>query len=336
MDEPSTILEPEGIFRPRKQAASRAVLWLIGGIVALGSAALGFLVACIGRVNPLSLQFMATVPTLLGIGCIWRAWTGLHGPREVGIGPNGVRIDTGRQSRTYGWDQIGWSSNQMAGLSYQRYLRLYDAKGRRIADLSEVLEDFDSLAELIRQHIAAKGDATAGRIQSAKAMRTAALAVVMGVVIMAGCAWLAWDTRSKILDAQLLDHAAVLGQAEIEERFLAPNGVTPRLVYRITTPDGRSATHNAEVERPIWNALKNANTVPVWYVPDDPGNTCLMVGEVKDRDFQEPIIGYGLPAVGAVFSLFLLGAGTFMFCGWTIDMDSKTGRFSIKRLGTGK
>jgi hypothetical protein len=335
--EPVSIPEPEGIFQVRKQAASHAVLWLLGGIGLLGFAAFGFLIAMIGRVNQFSLHTMTTLPTILGLGAILAAWSKFRAPREVGVGPNGIRVDSGRQSRTYGWDQIGWSAVQTGGVGLQRSLRLYDVRGRTLVDLSDAIEDFDALAELIKRRIAAKGDPAAGRIQTSKAKRTATLAAVMGVVLLAACAALAWNTHTEIRAARLLEESAVPGQAQIERRFLAPNGITPRLIYRVTTDDGRSATHNAEVERRVWEKLEGAQTVPVLYVPENPSISRLMIGEVKEpSSFQQPLIGYGLPIAGAVLAIFLLGAAAVLFSGWNIDLDSKTGRLSIKRYGTGK
>jgi hypothetical protein len=270
MTDPVTILEPEGIFHVRKQTHSQAVMWLLAGIGLLGFAVLGFLVAIVGRVNQLSLHSMTTFPTMLSLGAFWAAWIKFHAPREVGVGPQGIRIDQGRESRSYGWDQIGWSSTQTGTFGFQRSLRVFDVKGRKIADLSDSIEDFDDMVDLIAKRIAAKGDQTASQIQLSKAKRTATLAAVAGVLGLAISGALAWHTRDEIRAARMLERSAVPGRAQIERRFLAPNGVTPRVIYRVTTPDGRSATHNAEVERRVWNALEGAQTVPVLYVPEEP------------------------------------------------------------------
>jgi hypothetical protein len=337
MNEPSAILEPEGIFRVRKQASSHAVLWLLGGIGLVGFAIFGFLVAILIGVHQIGLHSMTTLPMVLGFGALYAAWTKFHAPREVGVGPNGIRIDTGRESRTLGWDRIGWSTVQMGGMGFQRSLRIYNVKGRRLADLSDAIEDFDGLVDLIKQHITAKGDQTADKIQWSKAKRTAALAAVVGVLALVISGFLAWDNHNEIRAARLLEQSSVPGRAEIEERFLAPNGITPRLVYRVTTPDGRSATHNAEVERRVWDKLEAAKSVPVLYVPEDPSISRLLIGEVQSRDSSHnPLIGYGLPAAGAALGLFFIGAAVVLFCGWSIDLDSKTGRLSIKRFGSGK
>ena len=46
--------------------------------------------------------------------------------------------------------------------------------------------------------------------------------------------------------------------------------------------------------------------------------------------------GYGMSAVGLVVGLFFLGASVLQWRGWDIDLDSKTGKISIKRFGTGR
>jgi hypothetical protein len=198
MPDPISTLEPEGIFHVRKQTHSQAVLWLLAGIGLLGFAVLGFLVAIVGRVNQLSLHSMTTVPTMLSLGAFWAAWIKFHAPREVGVGPQGIRIEQGRESRSYGWDQIGWSSTQTGTFGFQRSLRVFDVKGRRIADLSDSIEDFDAMVELIAKRIAAKGDQTASQIQLSKAKRTATLSTVAGVLLLAISAGLAWNTHDEI------------------------------------------------------------------------------------------------------------------------------------------
>ena len=78
--------------------------------------------------------------------------------------------------------------------------------------------------------------------------------------------------------------------------------------------------------------LANVQTVPVVYVPDDPGISRLAFGEEEERDpFKQLGIGYGLPAVAAVVGLFILASAPFLWRGWDIKMDSKSGRISIRR-----
>ncbi len=134
--------------------------------------------------------------------------------------------------------------------------------------------------------------------------------------------------------AQLLKESGVETDAEIVERFLAPNGVTPRLVYRVTSPDGRSATRNAQLERMVWQDLEGEKTVRVRYVPDEPSISRVLEGEVEDR--QQNDLGYVACAIGAAMSLAFLAFASLLAFGYSLDVDSKTGKVSIKPYGTGR
>ena len=331
-------LEPdERVFRTRGPAASGAAPRMIGGAALLGLSVVGFVIALYSRVDQFTLHFMTTMPALLGIGAIVAARTTARTPHEVGVGPGGVRVASDRGAQTFGWDQIAWSTVATAPLTNRRLLTLYDTGGRALVVLSDALDDFDALIEAVVTRIAAKGDPTTDRIQAAKAKRSAVFMALGGVAFLALAVSVASMTRSDLRAARLLKEAAVPGQARIERRFLAPNGVTPRLEYRITTPEGRSATRNAEVVRPVWDALEGAQTVPVLYVPGEPSISRLAIGEAEDRDaFKNPVIGYGLPAIVALMSILFLVASALMWRGLDIDLDSKTGRLSIKKFGTGR
>jgi hypothetical protein len=336
MDNPDSSPDCEVVFRPRETEHLYAVLWLVGGIAAFGVAAVGFVVSLAIRFDPFSLQFFTTLPTLCGFWAIVTAWTIARSPREVGIGPDGVRIVRRGDVRLHAWDEIGWSMTAVT-LPNRRLLKLYDPRGKMFAKLSNALGDFDLLVKLIDKRIAAKGGDTAGRIQLAKAKRTAVFTGLFGIVFLGAAGAMAWMAHDEMRGAQLLEKTGVQGMADIEERFLAPDGVTSRLVYRVTAPDGRSGTHNAEVTHSVWKSLEGAKTVPVIYVPEEPSISRLEFGEVKEDDLlQRPLTGYGVPAIGAVMSLFFLAMAALYWRGWGLDLDSQSGRFSIKRFGTGR
>jgi hypothetical protein len=154
--------------------------------------------------------------------------------------------------------------------------------------------------------------------------------------LLAGIA-IAWMTHREARAAQLLAKASLPGQAEIVRHFLAPNGITPRLEYKITTEAGISGTRNAELARDYWDSLEDATSVAVVYVPGEPWISRLVEGEVEETDFtRTPLGGYGLGAAAMVMGLFFLGASVLQWRGWDIDLDSKTGKFSIKQFGTGR
>ncbi|MFN3648936.1 MAG: hypothetical protein ACK47B_05075 [Armatimonadota bacterium] len=337
MSEPDFIIEPaEQVFRMPASSTQTAVMASVGGIALLVLAVAGFCLAIVIRANVVTQQVLTTLPALAGIGALATATMIRRTPREVGVSDAGLRIDTRQQSRTHPWSEIGWSMID-APLGPRRVLRVFDVEGRVLVSLSESIERFDALAEALTGRIAAKRDDTAERVQRTQARRRAVWLGLGGVLFLAVSISLAWMTSREIRAERLLKTAAVPGKAQIERRFLAPNGVTPRLVYRITTKDGKSASRNAEVLRPMWDALEGAETVDVIYVPGEPEISRLAAGEAPDRDAStQPLVGYGVPVLGGLFSLFFLGAAVLAWRGLDIDLDSKTGKLSIKRFGTGR
>jgi len=170
----------------------------------------------------------------------------------------------------------------------------------------------------------------------AKARRSAVFVGMGGIAFIMLSVFVVVETRDTIRAERRFQEAAVPGQARIEERHMAPNGFTPSLVYRIIAPGGRSARRNAEVERSVWDQLAGCVAVPVFYVPDEPEISHLAAGEVEDLSlFKQPLLGYGMPAVLTVMSLFFLAAAALQWRGWDIDLDSRTGCLSIKRFDAG-
>ncbi len=332
-----TVPDTERTFHLSTGSASKVWPWILGGIVAFAAGTIGFLLAVFSSAGQLRAQLMTTVPILLGLGCFLTAWSISRSPRQVRVGPAGI-CWTGRNgTQHYGWDQVGWSSIQLQGLQKGRHLVLYDSQGGTIVKLSEAIEDFDAMAEAIAGHIAARGATRAASIQLDKARRSAVFVAVFGLAGLALAGFLASSTRDSERAARQLEELGVEGEAQVEERFLAPNGVTPRLVYRITTYDGSSATRNAEVQRAFWNALEGVETVRVLYVPGDPANSRLLRGEVESGDLlDQPIAVYGLSLAFGLMCLFFLVSSVLMWRGFDIDFDSKTGRVSIQRFGTGR
>ena len=314
-----------------------AALWMAGGIFLLVVAAIGFGIALVSRIDQLVLHLTTTLPTIMGIGLIYGSFLTNRTPSEVAIGPAGIRVESHRGSESYSWSQVGWSNVEAAPMNSRRLLKVYDTSGGPIVRLSDAIDGFDELADSVAAAIAGRGDDTASRIQTTKAKRSAVFMAVAGVGFLALAISVAGMTRAGLRAEELLKTSAVMGNGTIERRFIAPNGVTRRLEYRVTTPDGKSATRNAEVERSYWESLEGVKSVPILTVPNEPGISRLVMGELPERDsFKNPIIGYGLPAIVAAMSLLFLVASALMWRGWDIDIDSKTGKIAIKRFGTGR
>ncbi len=191
------------------------------------------------------------------------------------------------------------------------------------------------MASLIANHVESKGDDTASRLLRKKARRQATMAFVIGLLMALGCGFIIWTTYQKQRAERLLDERGRPGEAEIVRRFLAPNGVTRRLEYRVVGTDGRSATENVEVEPAYWESLEGTTTIPVIVVPGEPGISRLEEGQVaRDDEFtRTPGGGYLLGALGGLLALFLLVTSVLMWNGWDLAQDRKTRTWTVKRHG---
>src|SRR4051794_17894154 len=121
----------EKVYRQSRNGSSQSVLYIIGGIALLAFSVIGFLLSVLSpRTSPLSIQLTTTLPAMLGIGAIYAGRTAARTPKEMGIGPDGIRLGYRDKTVNLGWDRIGWSRVETLPQSNRRVLHLYDADGR--------------------------------------------------------------------------------------------------------------------------------------------------------------------------------------------------------------
>jgi hypothetical protein len=295
---------------------------------------LGFVVAVRGRTGQLTLQVTTTVPVLLGIGLLTAGWTLIRTPRRVGVGPDGLSIESKQGFRHVRWDEVGCATTGTGPMSHRRLLNVTDLNGKSIVKLDESFDRFDEMVAMIAGRVEAKGDDTAACILRKKGHRNAILTGLIGLLLLGAAVGVAWMTHQDLRAARLLAEKGEPGEAQIVRRFVAPNGVTKRVEYRVVGPSGTSGTRNTEVTPQYWDRLEGVRSIPVIYVRQEPDISRLAQGEVRDQDFTKtPTGGYGLAALGGLLALFLIGASPFAWLGWDLGHDSKTNRWSVKRYG---
>lgn len=335
-DEPLPLDDLDFVYELKKPVGVRPVLYILGGLTLLAVAAVVFL---IGLLLPPERQsfpmFIAgtVIPTLGAFAAFGAAIGLIRSPRRVTVGSGGLAVEEEGGTRRWGWEQIGWATIGTAALSHRRQLSVYDPKGQKLVTLGDVFDDFDGLAEQVKAAIDKKPDDTAERVQGRKAKKSAVFLMLGGVAFLALAAANgvnAWGERE---DARRLAAEGVETDATITRHYLY--NVTPRVEYELTTPEGKTVTRDAMMRQAEWNDLRGAPTVRVRYVPTDPDNSRLVAGEVQD-EFGPPGVNLLLSAGVGVMALFFLAVGVMQWSGWDIDLDSKTGRLSIKRFGTGR
>jgi hypothetical protein len=324
----------ERVFTRSESAGPSGTLLIAGGVGGLCLAGVGFALAIYGRVGPLSLQAMTTVPTLIGIGALTAGWTLLRAPCRVSVDRDGLTIKTRNGARQYYWNEVGCAVAGKGAMSHRRLLNITDLTGKSIVKLDESFGEFDEMVAAISSHVAAKRDDTSIGILRKKARRQGAMAFVFGLLMASACLFMVSKTRADHRAARLLQEKGQPGEAKIVRRFVAPNGVTKRLEYSVVGPNGPSGVRNVEVDPAYWDSLAGAKSVDVIVVPGEPGISRLQEGEVTAKDFTNtPAGGYGLAAIGGLIALFMLGASPLIWNGWDLAHDAKTRKWSLKRYG---
>jgi hypothetical protein len=301
-------------------------------VLGLLASAAGLALAVLTRAGHLQVHMLAALPAIFAVGAFAQAWALSREPRSVVLGPHGLRIDVGGEERWISWEQIAWCNVESSALGHHRRLVLFGDLGERLAAPGASLAGFDDLVAAVKARVEARGDGAASWVRLQHRRRQAVFIVSAGVGFLAlGLlnAKMAFDDRSAERE---LARDGVRGMAAIVRRWVAPDGVTTRLEYRVTLPDGRSATRNAEVDPGVWSLLGNAESVEVVYVPRDPGNSRLAIGEVSRRDvLDRPEALLVLSALIVVMSISFVVAGILIGRGWDADWDQRTHKLTVRR-----
>ncbi len=331
---PANSSSNETTFDRSHTAGMSGTMLLVVGLGFLGMAVVGFGMAVVGRPGQLGLHAISTLPAILGVAALTGAWSLLRTPTRVNVGSDGLTIESKRGIQLVRWDNVGCAAFETAGSSNRRRLNITDPQGKSIVKLDQSFERLDDLAAMISARVEARGDGTAERILRSKARRQGALAFVVGLFLAFACGFVGWTTYQNQRAERLLEEQGEPGKAEIVRRFVAPNGFTKRIEYRLVNAAGVSATRNVEVEPGFWDRLDGAKTIDVIWVPAEPFASRLADGEVNKREFTKtPVGGYGLAALGGLMALFLLGASPFMWNGWDLGHDATSQTWSLKPYG---
>ena len=238
-------------------------------------------------------------------------WAQVKTPRRVGVGPEGLTVETTRGTRQSPGTNSATPGVETGGMNQRKRLNVTDVNGKSVAKLDESFGHFDEMTALVSRRVEAKGDGTARRSPRQEGpARTRP--------------WRSWSARSwrsracmsprstyeGVRGTRLLKEKGKPGMAEVVRRFVAPNGVTKRVEYRIVGTGGPVGDAERRGRcRCTRSRLEGAKTIPVVSVPDEPEVSRLMFGEVKENDFTKtPAGGYGLAALGGLMALFLLGS----------------------------
>jgi hypothetical protein len=219
----------------------------------------------------------------------------------------------------------------------RRRLNLFDRAGRRVATVPDAIQPFDELVDILQQEVTRHADDHTAAVRLRKSRRQAVMLAV-AALFFGGLGTTVFVTdRIEARDARLLKEQGQPTTAQMLRHFTAPNGTTRRVEYRVTdAASGKTADHNVEVKPDLWLLMSKATEVPVVAVPGRPDVAKLEYGEVKDDLGMSPTVKVLLYVAVGVMCLFFLFAAVLNWRGIDIDLDSQTGKISIKRFGEGR
>lgn len=324
--------EPK-VYRLDPASRGRAVTSALGGAACVIFVGATLAASAFQSGDPAFLRIAGIVAGISAAGLLVSAWLTWRTPEAVTVTHAGLTLASRSGTTTYPWDELAEVSPVTAPMTQRRVLHLRTGSGRHLARLSDALVGFDELAELIRAHTRSEEPAS-DEARLRRSRRSALLIGLGGAAFLALSLFVGGSGLHDERGERLLRTSAVAGNAAIERRFIAPNGVTPRLVYHVTTPSGKSASRNAQVTRSYWESLAGASEVPVRYVPEEPEFSRLAQGEVASRDVMDrPGVTQGIALLGVLISLLLLYGASLQWRGLDLKQDSKTGKWSIGKFG---
>ncbi|MFO0946108.1 MAG: hypothetical protein U1D30_09205 [Planctomycetota bacterium] len=318
------------VFENPQSPAGNPIYYFLGGIGLIAVAILGFISVLGAKHSQMALQLRTTLPMLMALGMIARGFSLRNLPTRIVVGLNELEIATKRWKRRYAWSEIGSASTTNVFNSPKTCLRITDLAGKTIIRVDESFPDYQKLVKWMEFYVDAKPDDTSLRIMSRKAKWLGLGSFVLGAFLGTAAIYIAMETQEIQRANELLPVKGVRAEGEIVRHYIAPNGVTKRIHYRIAD----SKVRNVEVDPLYWEELAGAKTVPVIYIPDEPDISRLERGEVTDDDYMKtPTGGYLFASLGALMALTFLVFSPFAWMGYDLGYDDKQRTWTLKRYG---
>lgn len=317
-----------------RSSSDWTIMFLIIGVFCIIAAGVGFVVALKTDVGLFRLQAMTLLPVLVGLAFIGKALQGRSQLVSVALDTTGITLINRNGSQHLSWGQVAWNAESLQPLSYVARCTLYGVDGRMLARIPAVVDQFNDLIALINQHVKTQPNAQAEHVRRARLRRQSPLVFGFGLVMLAIVGFLLWTEIQDHRSSRLLAGESVEGLATIERKFVAPDGRTKRVEYRVDArrKDGsRPDPVNVELEPSIWESLREGSKFPVTFVPADPDVSRLAMSQRDDGlklGMMPKILLFG---GGSVFAIFCLVMGTMNWFGIDIVLDSQTKKIRIAR-----
>lgn len=321
------------VYRATSGLMSNPWIYFAGGLALVAVALFGFIVSLRGPTDPLQLHLRSTLPMIFAVGLFMTGWRLACSPREVIFGAEGLQVGSGRSNRRFSWDQIAWADEQTQAMTNRKLLAVYGNDGKALVKLPSNFERFEELVAAIKQRLTDHPSPHAGAVRWRRSRRQGKALLVGSVLAAAGAVFMAWMTYDQHRTEHLLRTRAVDGEGLVVRKFIAPDGRTHRIEYRVAGAGEDAKLHNVEIDPLLWTVLQDGARVPITTVPDHPEIARLRVGEIKDEFLNPPQMLNVLLCIAMIVMAILFLVGAIMgFKGIDIGTDKRTGKLKVERL----
>ena len=304
-----------------------------GGLALVAVAAAGFAFSLRGPTNPLQLHLRSTLPMIFAVGLFMTGFRFARSPREVVIDHDAVQIHSGRSTRRLDWDQIAWADEQTQAISNRKLVAVYGNDGKVLVKLPSNIDRFEELVHAVKQRLADHPSPYAGAVRWRKSRRQAKMFFVGTLLALAGAAFMGWTIYDQRRTDHLLRTEAIDGEGVVVRKFVAPDGRTHRIEYRVAGAGDNAKLHNVEVDPALWVVLDPGARLPIITVPGHADIARLRAGEIEDEFLNPPPILNVLLFIGmSLMAILFLVAAILGFKGIDIGTDKATGKLKIERL----
>ena len=311
---------------------SRPWVFFAGGVGMLAVSAVGFFVALYGRTGPLQLHLSSTLPAIFAVGLFMTGFRFAASPREVALTQEGLEVRFASVQKRWVWEEIAWAEVQTQAITNRQMLAIHGNDGKVLAKLPSNLERFDALVDAVKGRLSEHPSPHAAAVRWRKSRKQAKWMVIATAVALAGAVFMAWMTIDQRRTEMLLRQQGIDGQGIVVRKFIAPDGRTHRIEYRVAGAGEGAKLHNVEIDLGMWALIEAGSRVAVTTVPGRPDVARLNGGEIKDDFETSPVLNILLCVGMLVLTVFFLVAAIFGFKGIDITTDKVTGKLKIERL----
>ncbi len=298
----------EHVFVRRNSIGNNVLLHVVTGVASFIAGVVGFVISRHMTLDSTYSLAITGLPASIGLAILSKAHYLSRAPVRIVIDNERIRVETRRTTSEWTWDQIGGCL-----FPSRRSLEIVDTEERPVIRVTNQLDAFDILVELVKGKMEERTPVESGTLRVRENKRRAIILGIQSLFLLLLAVAGAFTTYEKQRGLRLIQEKGVQGAGIVEALRTARIGPVRRVIYRVTSPSGKTATRNVAVDPDYWKSLLIGANIPVIYVPDEPAFSHLVTERVDRR--LNPVTTYSACAGLFLVSIFCLFAAFHLWPG---------------------